>query len=83
MTWYEALPKIELHIHLEGAIPHHALFELIEKYGGDSSIPHTEALTERFEYRDFPQFIETWSGKNHRGWDRQDGNVGLRDISFL
>lgn len=64
MTWYEEIPKIELHVHLEGAIPHKALFDLIQKYGGNPSIPNIAVLTERFEYKDFPQFIEAWSWKN-------------------
>lgn len=64
MTWYDRLPKIELHVHLEGAIPHEALFELIQKYGGDASIPGVAALARRFEYKSFPQFIEAWSWKN-------------------
>lgn len=64
MTWYEDLPKIELHVHLEGAIPHKALFDLVQKYGGDPSIPNVAALAKRFEYKDFPQFIEAWSWKN-------------------
>lgn len=64
MTWYARVPKIELHVHLEGAIPHRALFDLIQKYGGDPSTPSVTALAERFRYKDFPQFIETWSWKN-------------------
>lgn len=64
MTWYEQLPKVELHIHLEGAIPHAALWDLIQKYGGDASVPSVTALAERFEYRDFAQFIKAWSWKN-------------------
>jgi adenosine deaminase len=64
MTWYKDLPKIELHVHLEGAIPHKALFDLIQKYGGEPSIPNVAALVKRFEYKDFPQFIEAWSWKN-------------------
>jgi adenosine deaminase len=64
MTWCEQLPKVELHVHLEGAIPHDALFDLIQKYGGDPSIPDVTALTRRFEYKDFSQFIEAWSWKN-------------------
>jgi len=63
--WYQEVPKVELHVHLEGAIPHAALFELIQKYGGDSSVPDIAALTKRFEYKDFSQFIETWSWKNN------------------
>ncbi len=64
MTWYEALPKVELHVHLEGATPHAAVFELIRKYGGDPSVPDVAALSRRLEYRDFPQFIEAWCWKN-------------------
>jgi adenosine deaminase len=64
MTWYSKLPKVELHVHLEGAIPHRALFDLIQKYGGDPSLPDITALARRFEYKNFAQFIEAWSWKN-------------------
>jgi adenosine deaminase len=65
MSWFDSLPKVELHVHLEGAIPHEALWELIQKYGGDASVPNLESLEQRFKYRDFSHFIETWSWKNH------------------
>jgi adenosine deaminase len=58
------LPKVELHVHLEGAIPLPALWEIIEKYGGDPSVPDVAALEKRFQYRDFPHFIDTWQWKN-------------------
>ncbi len=64
MTWYSQLPKVELHVHLEGAIPHSALFDLIQKYGGDPSLPNVKALAKRFKYKNFAQFIEAWSWKN-------------------
>jgi adenosine deaminase len=64
MSWFERVPKVELHLHLEGAIPHDALWQLVQKYGGDPSVPDLEALERRFEYRDFPHFIETWIWKN-------------------
>ena len=64
MTWYEDIPKVELHVHLEGAIPHKALFNLIQKYGGDPSVSNMAALAKRFEYKDFAQFIAMWSWKN-------------------
>lgn len=62
--WYNRLPKVELHIHLEGAIPHEALFELVRKYGGDPSVPDIAALGKRFKYRDFAGFLEAWTWKN-------------------
>ena len=64
MDWFERIPKAEIHLHLEGAIPLDALWTLIGKYGGDSSVPDLEALERRFEYRDFPHFIDTWMWKN-------------------
>ena len=64
MSWASALPKVELHVHLEGAIPHGALFDLIQKYGGDPSVPDVGALARRFATKDFAEFIEAWSWKN-------------------
>jgi len=63
-AWLERLPKVELHLHLEGAIPLDALWELVIKYGGDPEVPSLAALAERFAYRDFPHFIQTWHWKN-------------------
>jgi adenosine deaminase len=63
-TWFERLPKVELHVHLEGAIPIDALWKLVRKYGGDALVLSKEMLRRRFEYRDFPHFIETWVWKN-------------------
>ncbi len=65
MTWFETVPKVELHLHLEGAIPLPTLWVLMEKYGGDPSVPDTQALEEKFRYRSFPHFIETWLWKNN------------------
>jgi adenosine deaminase len=64
MTWHQDIPKVELHVHLEGAIPHEALFELIQKYGGDPLAPNVASIAKRFEYSDFPHFIEMWVWKN-------------------
>jgi adenosine deaminase len=62
--WYKKIPKVELHLHLEGAIPYQALWALVEKYGGDSSVPTLNHLKEKFIFRDFPHFIDTWVWKN-------------------
>jgi len=61
-TWFKRLPKVELHVHLEGAIPLDALWELVQKYGG--KVANRKDLEQRFEYKDFPHFIETWMWKN-------------------
>ncbi|WP_428263608.1 adenosine deaminase [Haliangium sp.] len=62
--WFDAVPKVELHLHLEGAIPLPALWTLVDKYGGTSEVPTLAALEERFRYTDFGHFIETWMWKN-------------------
>lgn len=63
--WLTRLPKVELHVHIEGAIPQDALWQLIQKYGGDPTCPQRESLAEKFKYHDFPHFIETWVWKNN------------------
>jgi len=64
MSWLHDLPKVELHLHLEGAIPLPTLWQLICKYGGDTSVPDIEALKARFEFTDFPHFLDTWIWKS-------------------
>ena len=56
---FDLAPKVELHLHLEGAIPPEALWSLVQAYG-DPRTPTLGAMTDRFEYRDFAHFIETW-----------------------
>ena len=63
-AWLQALPKVELHLHLEGAIPLPALWRLMEKYGGDPDVPSQADLRRRLTYRDFPDFIAAWIWKN-------------------
>jgi adenosine deaminase len=73
--WLERLPKVELHLHLEGAIPHAALWQLICNYGGDATVPSLEALPGRFVYRDFPDFIDCWIWK--QGFLREPADYEL------
>ncbi|MFN5060674.1 MAG: adenosine deaminase [Chloroflexota bacterium] len=62
--WLTSLPKVELHIHLEGAIPLPTLWQLVQQYGGDNEVTSVADLEKRFAYRDFPHFIDTWVWKN-------------------
>ncbi len=85
VSWYEQVPKVELHLHLEGSIPHDALWELVEKYGGDPEVPNLEALERKFAYRDFPHFLETWYWKNRFLRDYEDftfiAEAAARDLA--
>jgi adenosine deaminase len=63
-SWYERLPKVELHLHLEGAIPLPALWTLVQKYGSEPGLESLDDLRARFVFRDFPHFLTIWSWKN-------------------
>lgn len=63
-SWFARVPKVELHLHLEGAIPLEALWQLVQKYGVPRDVPDLLALRAKFVYRDFPHFIKTWVWKN-------------------
>ncbi len=78
---FAAVPKTELHLHLEGAIPLHAMRELMKKYGGDPSVADENALRERFTFRDFPHFIETWVWKNGFIREYEDFTFIAREIA--
>ena len=56
--WFSLIPKAELHLHLEGAIPLETLQTLIASH--TNRAPSLKSLRERFQYRDFSHFIETW-----------------------
>ena len=58
------MPKVELHLHLEGAFTFEFLFDLVQKYGGDPSVKTIDNLAKKFVFKNFPHFIETWFWKN-------------------
>jgi len=61
---FETMPKVELHLHLEGAIPLPAMWQLVEAHGGEPELPDPNALADRYTYSDFAHFIDTWVWKN-------------------
>jgi adenosine deaminase len=61
---FTTIPKIENHLHMEGAIPLETLWTLMQKYGGDQSVSSISRLIEKFKYRDFVHFLEIWLWKN-------------------
>lgn len=52
-----ALPKAELHLHLEGSLQPETVCALAAKYGVPTS---TQDVLQRYAYRDFLEFIETF-----------------------
>ena len=60
VSWLTSVPKVELHLHLEGGMPKSTLWELITKYGGDPLILTREDLDRALIYRDFKSFLRMW-----------------------
>jgi aminodeoxyfutalosine deaminase len=60
-----ATPKIELHVHLEGAVRPAALLDIAARNG--LSLPARDAgeLAELYRFRDFDHFIELWLMTTH------------------
>ncbi|HEY3506751.1 MAG TPA: adenosine deaminase [Actinocatenispora sp.] len=57
MTTY---PKIELHVHLEGAIRPGTLLSIARRNGETLPADTVEGLTEMYEFTDFDHFIKVW-----------------------
>ncbi len=60
--WIDALPKAEIHIHLEGSIQPQTLLTLAQRHNRLSSLPATdlEGLRRWFIFRDFPHFVRIY-----------------------
>lgn len=58
---FDLAPKVEVHLHLEGAIPHDAMWDLVSRHGGDPEVPTAQALIAKLDYTDFLHFIDVWT----------------------
>ncbi|MGW8438718.1 adenosine deaminase [Nocardiopsis sp. NPDC055879] len=56
----DALPKVELHVHLEGSMPAETLFELAKRHRVDGLPDTLEELRNWYEFTDFPHFVEVY-----------------------
>ena len=54
------MPKVELHLHLEGSIRPPLLLELARRNGVDLGVATVGELAARYEFRDFLHFIELY-----------------------
>jgi aminodeoxyfutalosine deaminase len=53
-------PKIELHVHLEGAVRPETLLEIARRNDYPLPADDVEGLRKLYEFRDFAHFIEVW-----------------------
>ena len=54
------MPKVELHVHLEGSMRPRVLLELARRNGVDLPASDEEGLRRWFQFRDFPHFVEVY-----------------------
>jgi aminodeoxyfutalosine deaminase len=59
-AWLATLPKVELHLHLEGSIRPPLLLELARRNHVDVGADTVEDLAARYHFRDFLHFIELY-----------------------
>jgi aminodeoxyfutalosine deaminase len=59
-TYLKAAPKVELHVHLEGAIQPATLLRLAARNGIELSSSNEIGLRDWFRFRDFPHFAEIY-----------------------
>ncbi len=56
--YVRAMPKVELHVHLEGTVRPTTLFDLTRKYGISLPVATADDLQEWYTFRDFEHFAE-------------------------
>jgi adenosine deaminase len=59
-TYLRAIPKAELHVHLEGSILPDTLLTLARRNGVTLPADSVDGLREWFRFRDFPHFVEIY-----------------------
>lgn len=55
-----ALPKAELHVHLEGSVRPRTLLELAGRHRVDLGVRDEAGLRARYQFTDFPAFVRTY-----------------------
>jgi len=56
----EKMPKVELHVHLEGSTRPETLLRLAERNGVILPANDTESIRNWYQFRDFPHFVEVY-----------------------
>ncbi|MFH1313300.1 MAG: adenosine deaminase, partial [Candidatus Eisenbacteria bacterium] len=80
----ERMPKAEIHLHMEGAIPPEVLLGQIKRSGREPSIKTVDDLRERLKYKDFPEFIRIWTWKTTFVKEEQDfAEIAYRALEWF
>lgn len=57
---YQSMPKVELHVHLEGSIEPSTVLKLANRNGVSLPADTVAGLKEWYSFRDFPHFVEVY-----------------------
>jgi adenosine deaminase len=86
MTWsienfITRMPKVELHVHLEGSVKPETLIKLASKYKIDLPAKNLDELNAWYTFKDFDHFIEVYSTISN--CFRQADDIELMTREFL
>jgi aminodeoxyfutalosine deaminase len=59
-AFVDALPKVELHVHLEGAVRPETLLQLARRHGSTALPDDLDGLRDFYRFRDFGHFVEVY-----------------------
>ena len=57
-SFIRALPKAELHLHIEGSLEPEMVFDLARKHGVTLKYPTVEALRAAYDFHDLQSFLD-------------------------
>jgi adenosine deaminase len=60
LAFWRQIPKVELHVHLEGSIPPKTLLALAKRNGVDLPAKTEAEIADWYRFRDFPHFVEVY-----------------------
>lgn len=58
--FFRRIPKVELHVHLEGSIRPETVLQLAKRHGAELPATTVDGLREWYRFRDFPHFVEVY-----------------------
>ncbi|MFD0803150.1 adenosine deaminase [Streptomonospora algeriensis] len=80
-AFIQELPKVELHVHLEGSMQPATLLELARKHGVADVPGSLEEVRDWYAFRDFAHFIEVYLASVHTLVDEEDFAVLTADVA--
>lgn len=79
-AFVRAMPKVELHVHLEGAIQPETLFRLAARNGDTLPATTVEGLRQWYAFRDFPHFVQVYIATSRCIHTAEDIELIARDF---